>query len=64
MSYYVYGYTDHYAQNGFPASDKAFETKEAAEKHLATIGRKGFSHRDANGKLGWVQDTSDDLIGP
>ena len=53
--WYVYGYTDQYAQNGFPASDKAFLTKEAAEKHLAKIDSKGFHWRDEHGKLGWAE---------
>jgi hypothetical protein len=53
--WYVYGYTDHWCGNGFPASDKAFPTQETAEKHLARIGSKGFKHRNKDGKLGWVE---------
>jgi hypothetical protein len=55
QKWYVYGYTDRYCGVGFPASEKAFETKEAAEKHLKTIGRKGFKFKNKDGKLGWVQ---------
>jgi len=51
----VYGFTDHWHDKGFPASDKSFETREAAEKHLARIGEKGFGHMNDKGKLGWVE---------
>jgi len=51
----VYGFTDWYCGNGFPASDKSFETLEAAEKHLSTIGRKGFRFPNKKGELGWVE---------
>ena len=51
----VYGYTDHWAGAGHPASSKSFKTREAAEKHLARLGEKGWHYNDKNGKLGWVE---------
>lgn len=54
--FYVYGYTDRFCGNGFPASNKAFETKEAAEKHLARIKEKGFRFCNDKGEYGWVEE--------
>ena len=54
-TWYVYGYTDRHCGVGFPASEKAFDIKAAAEKHLKTIGRKGFKFKNKKGNLGWVQ---------
>lgn len=53
-SFYVYGFTDRFCQNGFPGCDGSIATLEEASRVLRDLPNRGFHYCNSKGRYGWI----------
>jgi len=56
-TYYVFGYTDRFRQNGFPACDGPLGFEEACAL-LERLHELGFGYCNEAGRFGWMEEVA------
>lgn len=54
--FFVYGFTDRFTGNGFPACDGPIPTIEEASRVLRALPERGFHFRNSRGFYGWITE--------